>query len=83
MCNAQSYPTTVELEVKPGLTWSQQVGVAIAVLVADKREFLLDWVTEVSEDEYMELTIALMLNWCVANNVCDREEVVRRQCTSS
>jgi len=41
-----SYPTTVELEVKPGLTWSQQVGVAIAVIVADKREFLIDWVIE-------------------------------------
>jgi hypothetical protein len=43
----QSYPTTVELEIKPGLTWSQQIGVAIAVLVEDKKAFLVEWVNEV------------------------------------
>ncbi|KAI9277922.1 timeless protein-domain-containing protein [Umbelopsis sp. AD052] len=41
-----SYPTTVELEIKPGLTWSQQVGVAIAVLVEDKKGFLVEWANE-------------------------------------
>lgn len=39
----------MELEIKPGLTWSQQVGVAIAVLVEDKRAFLVEWANEVGE----------------------------------
>jgi hypothetical protein len=39
----------VELEIKPGLTWSQQVGVAIAVLVEDKKGFLIEWANEVGK----------------------------------
>lgn len=39
----------MELEIKPGLTWSQQVGVAIAVLVEDKKAFLVEWANEVGK----------------------------------
>lgn len=48
----------MELEIKPGLTWSQQVGVAIAVLVEDKKAFLVEWANEVGERWKMTTTQA-------------------------